>query len=103
MISSITFILFLFRQDLSKNQKKILFALSVFFAVSLFLTGSRGYYIAGFITYVAIFAFYFYKTKRIKEIFMFALLSGLFIGIIYSKNTFIQQMVQNTSISHEGS
>jgi len=103
MISSITFILFLFRQDLSKNQKKILFALSVFFAVSLFLTGSRGYYIAGFITYAAIFAFYFYKTKKIKEIFIFALLSGLIIGIIYSKNTFIQQRVQNTSISHEGS
>ncbi|MFA7074936.1 MAG: O-antigen ligase family protein, partial [Endomicrobiaceae bacterium] len=103
MVSSIALVFFLFKQDLNKKQKAGLLVLSVFFTVSLFLTGSRGYYIAGFITYVSIFSFYFYRTKKIKDVLAFVLLSGLIIGIIYSKNSFIQQRVHNTSISKEES
>lgn len=103
MMSSITLIFLLFKQDLTQKRKIILFVLSVFFAIALFLTGSRGYYIAGFITYFSIFFFYFYKTKQIKIILLFMLMSGLIIGILYSKNRFIQERMQNTSIVQEGS
>lgn len=103
MMSSITLIFLLFKQDLTQKRKIILFILSVFFVIALFLTGSRGYYIAGFITYISIVFFYFYKTKQIKIILLFMLLSGLIIGILYSKNRFIQERMQNTSIEQEGS
>ncbi|MDD2523821.1 MAG: O-antigen ligase family protein [Endomicrobiaceae bacterium] len=103
MMSSITLVFLLFKQDLNNKRKIILFVLSVFFVVALFLTGSRGYYLAGFITYSSIFFFCFYKTKQIKIILLFMLLSGLIIGILYSKNHFIQERMQNTSIAQEGS
>lgn len=103
MMSAISLVFFLFKNDLNNKQRAGLLVLSVFFTVSLFLTGSRGYYIAGFITYASIFSFYFYKTKQIKTILLFVLLAGLIIGIIYSKNSFIRQRMQNTSISKEES
>ncbi len=94
---------FLFKENLLKKQKVILSLLTIFFIICLYLTGSRGYYIAGFITYFLIFSFYIIKTKQFKIPLLVVLISILIIAVLYSNNKFMQDRVKNTSVTKEWS
>lgn len=103
LISSISLIFLLFKEDLTYKQKILLSIFSVFWIVVLFLTGSRGYYIAGFMTYCLIFIFYVYKFKKIKMPLIVLAISIVLAGIIYFTNPYMQQRIKNTSLDSEDS
>ncbi len=102
-ISCSSLVFLLFKQDLNSKTRLILITFIFLFIGSLFLTGSRGYYIAGFITYMSIFAFYFYKTRKIKIPVIIILSSIIIVSVIYLTNPYMQQRIKNTSIKHENS
>lgn len=102
-ISSSCLIFLLFKQDLNNKKRMVLISFIILFIVSLFLTGSRGYYIAGFITYLSIFGLYFIKTKKIIVPAIIILSAVVFITILYFTNPYMQQRIKNTSIYHENS
>jgi len=103
LISSISLIFLLFKEELTYKQKVLLSIFSVFWIAVLFLTGSRGYYIAGFITYCSIFIFYVYKFKKIKIPLIAVSISIVLAGIIYFTNPYMQQRMKNTSLDSEDS
>jgi O-antigen ligase len=103
LVSCFTLIYGLFRENLLKKYKIILFSLTIFFIICLYLTGSRGYYIAGFIVYFLIFLFYIIKTKKFIIPLFIILVSVLIIAGLYSKNKFMQDRIKNTSVTKEWS
>lgn len=103
LISSISLIFLLFKEDLSNKKQTFLLIFSVFWIMVLVLTGSRGYYIAGFITYCLIFIFYVYKFKKIKMPLIVITISIVLAGIIYLSDPYIQQRIKNTSLDSESS
>ena len=103
LLSCFSLITLLFKDNLSNKQKIILCILTIFFMISLYLTSSRGYYIAGFITYLSIFVFYFYKTKKIKIPIIVFSISFILATILFLNNTYMQQRIQNTSVTKEWS
>ncbi|MDD5020560.1 MAG: O-antigen ligase family protein, partial [Endomicrobiaceae bacterium] len=103
LISSVSLIFLLFKEDLTYKQKALLSIFTVFWIMVLFLTGSRGYYIAGFITYCSIFIFYVYKFKKIKIPFVIVSISIILAGIIYFTDPYMQQRIKNTSLDSEDS
>jgi len=103
LISSISLVFLLFKEDLSNKIKLFLSVFSVFWIAVLFLTGSRGYYIAGFITYCLIAFFYIYKFKKIKiPLIIFAAVSCIGL-VIYLNNPYMQQRIKNTNLNSEES
>lgn len=103
LLSCFSLITLLFKKGLSNRQKIILFVLTIFFMISLYLTSSRGYYIAGFITYLSIFIFYFYKTRKLKIPIILFSISLIFITILFSNSEYMQRRIENTSITKEKS
>ena len=103
LISSISLIFLLFKEDLNSKKQIFLLIFSVFWIMVLVLTGSRGYYIAGFITYVLIFGFYIYKFKKIKIPLIALSISIMVAGIIYFTDPYMQQRIKNTSLDSEDS
>ncbi|WP_413854569.1 O-antigen ligase family protein [Candidatus Ruminimicrobium bovinum] len=101
LLSCFSLIHLLFKKNLSNKQKIILSALTVFFMVSLYLTSSRGYYIAGFITYLSIFVFYFYKTRKLKIPIIIFSLGLILVAVLFSNNEYMQKRIENTSITKE--
>ena len=103
LISSISLVFLLFKEEFSNKIKLFLAVFSVFWIAVLFLTGSRGYYIAGFITYCLIVFFYVYKFKKIKiPLIIFAAVSCIGL-VIYLNNPYMQQRIKNTSLNSEES
>ena len=103
LLSCFSLITLLFKNNLSTKQKICLSALTIFFMISLYLTSSRGYYIAGFITYLAIFVFYIYKTRKFKIPIIIFFISLILIGILFSNNEHMQKRIKNTSVTKEWS
>ncbi len=103
MISGISLIFLLFKPDLSNKKQILLSIFSIFWIIVLVLTGSRGYYIAGFITYCMIFIYYIYKFKKIKIPLAVISVSIILAGIIYFTNPYIRQRLKNTSLNSESS
>ena len=98
-----TFIYVLFKENLLKKHKIILSLLTLFLIICLYLTGSRGYYIAGFIVYFLIFLFYIIKTKKFIIPLFIILVSVLIIAGLYSNNKFMQDRIEKTNVSKEWS
>lgn len=103
LISSISLVFLLFKEGLNAKKQIFLLLFSVFWIIVLVLTGSRGYYIAGFITYGMIFIYYIYKFKKIKIPLMFVGISILIAGLIYLTDPHMQQRIKNTSLNSEKS
>lgn len=103
MISGISLVFLLFKPDLSNKKQILLLIFSIFWIIVLLLTGSRGYYIAGFITYCMIFIYYIYKFKKIKIPLTVVSISIVLAGIIYFTNPYIRQRLKNTSLDSESS
>jgi len=103
MVSSISLIFLLFKEGLNAKKQILLLLFSVFWIIVLILTGSRGYYIAGFITYCLIFIFYIYKFKKIKIPLIAVSISMVLAGIIYFTDPYMQQRLKNTSLDSEKS
>ena len=103
LASSFTLIPLLFRKNLILKQKIFLGVATIFFMVCLYLTSSRGYYIAGFITYFCIFSFYIYKTKKIAiPLTIMLVLVAVVAGLVLT-NPYMQDRIKNTSITKEWS
>lgn len=98
-----TFIHLILKPSLSNNQKLFLSAISILSLVSLFLTGSRTYYVAGTTTIFLILVFCIYKRKNFIRPITILGISALIIIGLYSFNPFMQKRIQNTDIKHEGS
>ena len=103
LLSSFSLNTLLFKKNLLKKEKIVLSILTVLFIVSLYLTSSRGYYIAGFVTYLCMFAFYVFKTKKFKIPMTLFLISFALIAIIHFNNSYMQQRIKNTSVTKEWS
>jgi oligosaccharide repeat unit polymerase len=103
LISCILLILLLFKLDVLKQYKIILFVMYVISIIALFLTGSRGYYISGFITYFLIFSFYYYKTRSVKILVGFILTFFVIISGIFLTNVSLQERIQKTSLTADES
>lgn len=103
LVSSISLIFLLFKGGLNAKKRILLLIFSIFWIIVLVLTGSRSYYIAGFITYCLILIFYIYKFKRIKIPLIVISISIVLAGIIYFTNPYIQQRLKNTSLDSESS
>ncbi len=103
LLSCFTLIPLLFKENLSKKHKIFLFLLTMFFMVCLFLSGSRGYYIAGGITYLLICVFYIIKTKKFLIPLTIFLLCAVVVIVLFSNNKFMQSRIHNTSITKEWS
>lgn len=101
LVSCFTLIYSLFKENLLTKHKIVLFSFTIFFIICLYLTGSRGYYIAGFITYFLIFLFYILKTKKFIIPLFMVLVSILIIAGLYSNNKYMQERVKNTSVTTE--
>ncbi|MBQ3835430.1 MAG: O-antigen ligase family protein [Elusimicrobia bacterium] len=103
LLSCFTLIPLMFKENLIFKQKVILFLMTIFFMICLYLTGSRGYYIAGFITYLFMFAFYIFKTKKFKIPLIIFILCAVIIAVLFSNNKFMRDRIENTSITKEWS
>ena len=103
LLSCFTLIPLLFKEDLSKSNKIYLFLLTIFFIICLYLTGSRGYYIAGGITYLSIFVFYIIKMRKFKIPLIICLLCLVITAVLFSNNKFMQDRIHNTSVTKEWS
>ncbi len=103
LLSCFTLIPLLFKENLSKNKRILLFSLTIFFMICLYLSGSRGYYIAGGITYLLIFVFYIFKTGKFKIPLFICILSMIFVVIMFHNNKFMRERIYNTSITKEWS
>ncbi len=101
MVSSISLVFLLFKEGLNAKKQILLLIFSVFWIIVLVLTGSRGYYIAGFITYGMIFIFYIYKFKKIKIPLIFVGISMIMAGLIYFTDPHMQQRIKNTSLKSD--
>lgn len=101
LVSIISLIFLLFKEDLSNKKRIFLLIFSIFWIMVLVLTGSRGYYIAGFITYGLVFMYYIYKFKKIKLPLIIASISIVVAGIIYFTNPYMQQRIENTSLKSD--
>ena len=99
LLSSFSLNTLLFKKDLSKKEKIVLGVLTILFIVSLYLTSSRGYYIAGFVTYLCMFVFYFYKTKKFKVPAMLFCISLVIILLIHFNNSYMQDRIKNTNLT----
>ena len=93
----------MFKKELLRKEKIILGVLTVLFIVSLYLTSSRGYYIAGFITYLCMFVFYIFKTKKIKIPAILFCVAIVIISILFFNNSYMQERMKNTSVTKEWS
>lgn len=103
LLSCFTLIPLLFEKSLSKGKKIFLFLLTIFFMICLYLTGSRGYYIAGFMTYLFIFGFYIVKTRNLKIPLLILLFCTILVAILFSNNKYMQERIHNTSATKEWS
>ena len=103
LLSSFSLNTLLFKKDLLPKQKIILSLLTILFIVSLYLTSSRGYYIAGFITYLCMIAFYIFKTKKIVIPAILFCLSFAIISALFLNSSFMQERIKNTSFTKEWS
>jgi O-antigen ligase len=103
LLSSFSLNTLLFKKDLLKKEKIVLSILTVLFIVSLYLTSSRGYYIAGSITYLCMFVFYVFKTKKFILPTILFCLSFSLIALIHFNNSYMKERIQNTSVTKEWS
>ncbi len=103
LLSSFSLNTLMFREGLLKKEKIILSILTVLFVASLYLTTSRGYYIAGFVTYLCMFVFYIFKSKSIKVPALLFFISFALILVIHFNSSYMQQRIQNTSVTKEQS
>ena len=101
LASCFTLIPLLFKENIILKQKIFLGVATIFFMICLFLTSSRGYYIAGFITYLCIFSFYIYKTKKIVVPFSIVFVSVVMIYSLYLTSPYLQNRLQNTSLTKD--
>ncbi len=99
LLSSFSLNTLLFKKDLLKKEKIILGVLTVLFIVSLYLTSSRGYYIAGFITYLCMFAFYVFTTKKFKIPAILFCISFVIISVLFFNSSYMQDRIKNTNLT----
>ena len=103
LLSSFSLNTLLFKKNLLPKQKVILSLLTILFILSLYLTSSRGYYIAGFITYLCIIVFYIFKTKKIIIPAILFCASFAIISVVFCNSSYMQERIKNTSITEEWS
>lgn len=89
----------LFKENLILKQKIFLGIATTFFMVCLYLTSSRGYYIAGFVTYFCIFSFYVYKTKKIIIPLTIGLISVSIVTVLFLTNPYMQNRMKSTNLT----
>ena len=103
LLSCFTLIPLLFKENISFKQKSVLFGLTVFFMICLYLTGSRGYYVAGAFTYLMIFVFYIFKTKKFIIPLFISVICLTAVAVLFNNNKFMQERIFNTSVTKEWS
>ena len=103
LLSSFSLNTLLFKKDLLPKQKVILSLLTILFILSLYLTSSRGYYIAGFITYLCMIIFYIFKTKKIVIPAILFCVSFAIISALFFNSSYMQERIKNTSVTEEWS
>lgn len=86
-----------YRQDLRPRTRTLMAVATLFFLGALFLTGSRGYYIAAFLSYTGFAVYYLLQTRRWKLFFAAAASTAVCITILFFASPTLRARIHNTN------
>lgn len=93
--------LLLFYKNNTKLTKLCLYTFTILFFIAILLSGSRIYYGVTALISFFIFAFYIYKTRKVKPTLYFSLIAIVCCSYVYFSNPNIKKRIQVTSTTKD--